>query len=453
MQIDDGFEDFEEVEPTRIQLTEPQFELVTTDKQFPAMVAGFGAGKTNALVQRLSSLKIRYPRNNVAYYLPTYDLVNTIAIPRFQEVLETFSFYEGRDYKINKAEKMINLHDAGSIILRTMDNPGRIVGYEVGHSGVDELDTLKQKDATSVWQKILARNRQKLFVNVAKENEPDRWIVDEEALNTIAVGTTPEGFRFVYDRWKKNPPNDQYHIIEASTYSNARNLPADYIANLIADYPPNLIQAYLEGKFINLTSGAVYPEFDRVLNGCQTVIAAGEPLHIGMDFNVGNMAGVVFVARNGEPHAAAEVMKVLDTPAMIKAIKARWPNNPIFVYPDASGDSRKSNNASETDLALLRNAGFTVLNNTKNPFIRDRVLAVNIIIHSGQGPTERRRLKVNCDQCPAFAEALEKQAYTDKGEPDKTSGLDHAADAGGYFIAYRFPVENGRVQMRKISGT
>ena len=27
------------------------------------------------------------------------------------------------------------------------------------------------------------------------------------------------------------------------------------------------------------------------------------------------------------------------------------------------------------------------------------------------------------------------------GEPDKTSGLDHCIDAGGYFIAYRYPIQ------------
>jgi hypothetical protein len=70
------------------------------------------------------------------------------------------------------------------------------------------------------------------------------------------------------------------------------------------------------------------------------------------------------------------------------------------------------------------------------------------MIHSGG----KRRLRVNADQCPTFAESLEKQAYNDKGEPDKTSGFDHTNDAGGYFIAYRFPVINGKVIKTKIGG-
>lgn len=420
--------------PLVVEFTKPQFELVTTDFRYPAMVAGFGAGKTQALVARAIRLKLEFPDNNIAYYLPTYDLVDRIAMPRFEETFAEYGMFEGEDFRIIRGKSsLIRVFGAGEIIFRTMDRPGRIIGYEVGDSLVDELDTLKTEDARLVWQKIISRNRQK---------KPGG------APNTVAVGTTPEGFRFVYERWKKEPPNEQYHIIKASTYSNARNLPDNYIDDLIADYPPNLIQAYLDGEFVNLTSGAVYPEFDREANRCNSVIAPGEALHIGMDFNVGKMAGVVFVQRNGDPHAVAELVGLLDTPAMIQAIKARFPNHAIFVYPDASGGARKTVQASVSDLALLGQAGFTVLNNASNPLVKDRILSVNIMLHAGG----RRRLKVNTDLCPAFTEGLEKQAYNDKGEPDKTSGIDHVVDAGGYFICYRFPVLNSRVQKVKIGG-
>jgi hypothetical protein len=417
-----------------IELTDPQYRLVMSERQFPAMVAGFGAGKTNALMKRALRLKLGYPENNIAYYLPTYDLVRTIAFPRFQEELEAIGYYEKEHYSlVQSLTPMIKIFDGGQIIFRTMDNPGRIVGYEVADSFIDELDTLKQDDARTAWQKIIARNRQK---------KPDG------SKNTIAVGTTPEGFKFVYERWKQKPPSPEYELIKASTYSNARNLPSDYIDNLLDDYPSNLIAAYLEGEFVNLIAGAVYPEYDRTLNGSSEVIKAGEHLHIGMDFNVGKMSGIIFVQRGGDPHAVNELMGLLDTPAMILAIKRKFPNHAIFVYPDASGNARKSNNASESDLALLRQAGFNVMVNSKNPFVKDRVLAMNRMIHAGG----RRRLRVNADLCPAFAEGLEKQAYDKNGEPDKTSGFDHGNDAGGYFVNFRFPVVSGRVIKTKIGG-
>ena len=42
------------------------------------------------------------------------------------------------------------------------------------------------------------------------------------------------------------------------------------------------------------------------------------------------------------------------------SIKERYAGHKITIYPDASGNSRKTVNASESDISLLRRAGFTV---------------------------------------------------------------------------------------------
>lgn len=411
-----------------IQLTRPQFDFVSAPEQFPAMVAGFGAGKSHAAIWRSLRLKRAYPGQNVAYYLPTYDLVSRMALPRFDETLTSI----GARFKINKNDSVVEIENCGSIILRTMDNPARIVAYEVADSILDELDTLPTEKAREVWNKAIARNRQK---------KPDG------SLNTVAVATTPEGFRFVYERWKKNPAPG-YRLIRATTMSNAANLPDGYIDSLRASYPANLLTAYLDGEFVNLTQGSVYPEFDRDANGTGETIQPSEPLHVGLDFNIGKMAAVIAVLRDGDPHIVDELTGVLDTPAMIAAIKARYVGHSILVYPDASGGSRKTNNASESDLALLRAARFNVLVNASNPAVRDRVLAVNQMIHS-EG---RRRLRVNADKCPVLVECLEKQAWDKNGEPDKSGDLDHSNDALGYLITYRWPVRGRSMQRISIGG-
>lgn len=399
-----------------IRLTDPQFDFVTAEDQFPALVAGFGAGKTFAAVIRAMTLKLKYPKQNVGYYLPTYDLVRQIGFPRFAEVMELM---EVRG-KVNKSFAEIEFPDMGSVIFRTMDTPERIIGYEVADSLVDELDTLKTENARESWNKIISRNRQK---------KPDG------SLNTVGVATTPEGFRFVYERWQRDPAPG-YRIIKAATMSNARNLPDGYIDSLRASYPSNLLAAYLDGEFVNLTTGSVYPEFNRKLNSTDERIQPAEALHVGMDFNVGRMSAAVHVLRGDMPHAVMEYTGVLDTPAMAAILKARHPGHPIMVYPDASGQSRKSNNASESDLSILKSAGFSVRVNPTNPRVKDRVLSVNAMIHKDGD----RRYRVNPETCPQLVESLEKQPYDKNGEPDKAGGLDHIVDAAGYFIAYRYPV-------------
>ena len=160
------------------------------------------------------------------------------------------------------------------------------------------------------------------------------------------------------------------------------------------------------------------------------------------------MASVVFVQRNGEPHAVDELTNVFDTPTVISLIKSRYPGHQIFIYPDASGGARKTNNASVSDISLFQQANFVVLNNPANPLVKDRVLSMNRMINV-EG---RRQLKVNADKCPSFVTALEQQAYDKNGEPDKTSGLDHCLDAAGYFIAYRFPVVRRNASHIRIAG-
>ena len=410
---------------TDIILTKPQYRLVTTPSQFPAMVAGFGAGKTHALLCRAIAKKLQNPKQDIAYYLPTYDLVRTIGFPRFSEFLENI----GQPYKINRSDAVVSLEGSGSVIFRTMDRPERIIGYEVADSFADELDTLKTDKAREVWEKIISRNRQK---------KPDG------SLNTVAVGTTPEGFRYVYERWKRNPVNG-YELIKATTQSNSRNLPDGYIDSLKSTYPSNRLSAYLDGEFVNLTAGSVYTEFDRALNAAPLGIQTGDTLHIGMDFNVGKMAAVIHVLRDSNPYAVGEITGVLDTPAMIVMIKRDYPDHSIMVYPDATGQSRKSVNASESDLSLLRQAGFTVCANKSNPAVKDRVLSVNQILGE-------RKYKINIDNCPHLVEGLEKQAYDKNGEPDKTGDLDHAIDAAGYFITYRFPVIKRAFAIGKTTG-
>lgn len=394
-----------------INPTAPQDRFIFSGSKYPAFVGGFGSGKTEALIVRSIVGKIQSPSTDRAFYEPTYDLIRMIAWPRFEEMLSNLHI----PYRLTKhPHNVLDIEGCGRIIFRSMDTPSRIIGYEVGDSDVDELDTLKRDDAAEVWRRILSRNRQK----------------KPSGQNTAAVATTPEGFRFVYETWEEKKP-EGYEIIRAPTYSNP-HLPADYIQSLRDIYPPHLLDAYLEGQFVNLTSGTIYIGFDRVKNNTTETQEPGEPLFVGMDFNVGNMSAVVHIKRNGKPIAIDEISKAYDTPDMCGVLKSRFPGHAIQVYPDSTGGSRKSNDAATTDIKVLRDAGFSVYARSKNPPVRDRINAMNAAFGNGY--------MVNVDRCPNYTRCLEQQAYNKNGDPDKTQGLDHLPDGGGYFIHYEYPV-------------
>lgn len=165
-----------------------------------------------------------------------------------------------------------------------------------------------------------------------------------------------------------------------------------------------------------------------------------------MDFNVGKMAGIVHVLLLGLPHAVTEIINAYDTPDMIRIIKERFwlyadgdyrKVREIYIYPDASGDSRKSNNASKTDIEQLRQAGFNVIVDDANPPVKDRINSMNAMFCNGNGD---RRYKVNVARCPVYADCTEQQVWDKNGEPDKKSDNDHPNDGAGYFIVKQFPI-------------
>lgn len=398
---------------SRIRPTRPQFDYIMSAARFPAMVAGFGAGKTEAAIQRSIIGKLASPETNRGFYSPTYDLIRMIAFPRFEEILEQLEI----PYRLYKSPlNYIEINGMGRVYFRSMDAPHRIIGYEHADADVDELDTMKPADAAHAWRQIIARNRQ------PKRNGTP---------NTVGVTTTPEGFRFVYETWKKDP-KEGYEIIQAPTESNP-HLPDGYIQSLKDIYPPALLDAYLNGEFVNLQSGTVYHGYDRIACRSSEIVLDGELLLIGMDFNVTNMSAVVYVQRGAEWHAVDELKGVYDTPNMIDIILERFRGHSIRVYPDASGKSRKTVDASISDISLLERAGFSVYANKSNPLVRDRVLAANAAFTKG-------RVYVNDERCPEYARCLEQLAYDANGAPDKKSNIDHLPDAGTYPIAFEMPI-------------
>ena len=417
-----------------VKVTDPQREFLALDCKFPAFVAGFGTGKSEVMCTSALMDSLEGGSNSlVAMYEPTYDLVRLILAPRMEEKLIDW----GIRYKYNKSENVIytSSGQVGDFVLRTLDNPARIVGYESFRAKIDELDTLKAEHAQEAFNKIIARNRQVPETYQRQSDKP---------MNTVSVFTTPEGFKFVYNKWAKNRAPG-YELVQASTMSNPF-LPDDYVQALRDSYPPQLIEAYLEGEFVNLTSGSVYTCYDRKLNSSNREIKESDHLHIGMDFNVGKMSAIVHVKDNNTTTAVDEFMGLLDTPAMIEAIKNRYPNHRVTIYPDSSGKNRKSANASETDVSQLR-AAFNVVVPGRNPFVKDRIAAVQAMLCNANG---ERRYYINENKCTETAESLEQQVYNKQGEPDKSHDNDHPNDALGYFIHSQYPIIRSNTHVQQL---
>jgi len=397
-----------------ISVNVPQGKFLSLDTKYRAFVAGYGSGKTfiGCVAQCLDFWK--YPKINQAYFAPSYPQIRDIYYITAEQVAAAC----GLRVEIREGNKEVHYYNGrtyrGTVICRSMQLPQTIVGFKVGNALVDEIDVMDTNKASLAWNKIVGRLR---------------W---EGAPNRVSVTTTPEGYKFVYQRFVMDSTAN-YGLVQASTYDNEANLPDGYIESLADTYNPELRAAYLNGQFVNLFSGTVYKSYERKKCASRETIQPRERIAIGLDFNVTNMSGVCYVLRDNVWHAVDELTGIYDTPEMIAAIKQRYPEHNIRIYPDASGGSRKTVDASISDISLLQSAGFAVYANKSNPLVKDRVIAANVAFDNG-------RVKVNELLCPEFSRCLEQLAYDANGAPDKKSNLDHLPDAGTYPIAFEMPV-------------
>ena len=400
----------------QLALTEPQEEFIFCDEAYPALVAGLGAGKSQAGLSRLILRMLQNPKINTAYYMPTYDLLRLRAMPGAEEILAKI----GVQFKTNRAEYTIELLGYGRIIFRSYDRPERIVAYEVADSIVDELDTLPKDKAAFVWRKASERNRQQC-------GRP----------NTIGNVTTPDqGYTgFTYQRWVKNP-SPGYKIIKAATSSNPY-LPDGYIEQIRANYDPLLADMYLSGEFVSLSRNKVYHFFDRKKHHGQREITDNDNyLHIGLDFNIGGTCASVWLTENNKPYAVDEFVSHDTRDFIAKVQRFKKAGRTLTIYPDASGNSG-STNASKTDIQLLRDAGLAIDCPAANPPIRDSVNAVNALLSHDS-------MFINTDKCPNLAAAIESQGYDKQGAPEKLNdhpSMDDWTDGMRYFINRRFPIQ------------
>ena len=435
----------------KLRLFQHQIDFCSdVDSDFIGLIGGFGSGKTHAFCVKTCTLAAINAGFEGAIAEPTNYLVRTRLVPGMQACLEEM----GIPYDYEKSDQIFRLHfkeGTTTIYCLSGENWERLVGYNLAFFGSDETDTSGHEIAKAMWQKAISRVR---------------WGRKRQIFTT----STPEGFRFLHEWFVTNPQKNgklelimgrapgfdgEYirehrgtieaegitrttRAIHATSYESPL-MDKAYIASMKTSYTEEQWMVWALGQFGNLNSLRVYDKFDRNKNNTTKSIKdfpRFEPIHVGMDFNIGKMAAIVHVVENQLPLAVAEHVNIRDTPTMIQVLKDTYPQRPIIVYPDASG---KNGNAAGivSSIAQLRQAGFEIKVDNSNPGVGDRVASMNAMFCNAVGD---RRYLVNTLLCPVYTSCLEKQAWV-KNEPDKSNDLDHPLDAGGYFIYKNWPIK------------
>jgi PBSX family phage terminase large subunit len=415
-----GNDDMDEVDVLqRIRNDLHPGQLAFVDDQSTSILgvsAGYGAGKTRALCAKAVHLAMANQGFIGVVLEPTGPLIRDIWMSDFDDFLEAYDIpYTFRASPLPE----YTLHLPGGdtkILCRSFENWQRIIGINGAWILADEIDTVNPAIANKAFPKILGRLR-------------------SGNVRQFAAASTPEGFRWMWQTFasEDGKGREDRRLIRMRTQDNPY-LPPDFIERMQANYDPQLLKAYLDGEFVNLTTGQVYDRFDRAKHvAVQMPDISREPLRIGVDFNVGNMSAVIAIRVGKSLYVVDEVSGAHDTDALAQKIKAHYPDHRIYVYPDASGGNR-STNATQTDIAILESYGMSNQSPKANPPVRDRVAAVQALLENGKGEV---RIKIAAS-CVKTIECLELQSYTEKGDPDKDAGYDHMNDALGYLVWREF---------------
>ncbi len=408
-----------------------QNQFIRSNAKYPALVAGYGSGKTVAFVLKALLEAGRNPQKTILLAEPTFPMIRDVLQPTLEETLEQLGF--SFKYRASEMKYTIKWRNGYSnIILRSAENYRRWAGLNLAGFGIDEAALLKDDKA---WKMGLSRLR------------------DGNNL-TGFITTTPEGFNFVYDLWKDKPKSG-YELVQGKTTDN-KYLPQDFIDSLYENYDNKLISSYIDGNFVNLQYGTCYYAFDRVKNVNQVSYNSSLPIRIAMDFNVDPISCVLFQIYKDKPK-----IRVFDeiqlshsggydlmTERIAKLIKEKYPyENPNLLqpkwkmvdttghyicYPDPAGKNRHTS-AMMSDHDILRQQGFGLRVKKKAPSVVDSVNAVN----------KAMEFTIVDSKCKEFIKDLE-QVVLKEGTRDidkSNSSLTHLTDAFRYAVDYEFPVK------------
>ena len=398
-------------ETRTIRLSGPQWAIFNSPARFRVLNAGRRFGKTFLACTELFVRGQNKPGSMNWYVAPTYRQAEQIAWAQLKDMIPR-GYIRGK----NETDLRIELKNKSVIALRGADNPDSLRGVGLDFVVPDESAFQKREVWTEALRPALSdRQGSALFI------------------------TTPAGYNWFYDLYCAAKGKPDWATFQYTTLDGG-NVPAEEIQAARSELDERTFRQEYEASFESL-SGRVYYAYDRDENARALADDPAAPLLVGMDFNVNPMSAVFAVRAGDQIHFIGEqLIPNGNTDDMAKAIRARFPGRPVKVYPDPTGNSRKTSApVGQTDFSILRAAGFQVLAPTHPYAVADKINTVNAAMKSAAGI---RRAYIDPVKCPALAKGLDGLTYREgTNEPDKSLGLDHVTDAAAYLLLWELPMK------------
>jgi len=391
--------------------TRAQSIILASPARFKLVNAGRRFGKTHLAIDfYLFPGAVNLPGSNSYYIAPTYKDAKRIAWEKLKDVVP-LSYLDG---KPNETELSIRLRNRSKITLLGADDPDSLRGPGAHRIVYDEFAFQKRK----VW-------------------DVTRPMLSDTGGDALFI-STPSGYNHFYDMYCAATAKRGWAAFQFTTLDGG-NVSPEEIEEAKHDLDERIFRQEYEASF-EMLAGRVYYAYSRDLNVCLTMDDKVSPLLVGMDFNVNPMTAAIAQRKADQIHFIDEiVLPNGNTELMAAAIKQRYPGRKVNVYPDPTGNARKTSApVGQTDFTILRGAGFTVLAPQRPYPISDKYNTFNASLCNAAG---ERRAYINPVKCPNLAKGLDGLTYREgTSEADKSLGLDHITDAAAYLVLWEMPM-------------
>lgn len=395
----------------KIALFPKQIEFYQRNDEEVLLEAGIGFGKSRVASIWLAEQTQKYPNTIWIMAASNYRQLKTAVDREFEYYLN-----DVLGLRLNQHYRKIN----GSPIEYHFNNGSKIFGF----SALNYETAFRSGNYNGAWG-----------------DEVDYWKPEamERLRGRIRVfpelkrfTTSPNGFNHIYEDFyeKKMGP-----VISATSYENP-TLSTNYFETLKKSYSPKLFEQEVLAKRVRLNAGMVYDEFNREIHvePCKDILDETDQLYFFTDYNIGNYCGVYMFKRNDRVYAIGEEhLKFQGTRAMAEKVKAKWPNRPVIVIGDSTGNNKRDVAIDKTNYQHFRDAGL-LTKNWLNPPVESRIINTNSRFY-------HKHLIID-PSCKTLIRDLELLPWKEDGSGiDKSnSDLSHASDAYTYGVYFFLPV-------------
>ena len=384
------------------QLTEPQRLVYDAGVRFTYLCSGRRFGKTFLATTRLIAWAIEKPGGLFYYVTATYRMAKQIAWVQLKQMVPPEVFASK-----NESELSVTLTNGSTIYLKGAEDPDRLRGVSLSGCVIDEAAYVREDAWTMVLRPALS------------DQQGPAWFI-----------TTPAGLNWFAEAWDAAEDDPQSATFSFTTLEGGNVSPEEVEAARRTLDARTFSQEY-EASFVNLV-GRVVPDFDDE-NIRDDIEDLGGELLLAADFNVSPMHWIVCqrVGRD-QLHCIDELhIKETHTDEACSELLRRYPNREIRVYPDPTGNARKTAAGGVTDHGILRGRGLWVYPNKKPYNQADKRNAVNAMVKDATG---ERRLFIH-PRCKQTIKSLRNLTFKEgTNMPDKDSGWDHGWDALSYLV-------------------